>query len=104
MIIAPVSGSKKTNKDGIKVINKAFRRTLNSSRIFLDFIFASILLKYKARLNFISSLGWKEKKGSLNHALEPLIVVPKNNTNIRRSTLIQYKYAEYRKKILGFKI
>ena len=82
--MAPVSGSKKTNNEGIKVIKRVVKINLNS---FLKEPFGideAFWLKYRARVNFMSSLGWKEKKWKSNQALEPLMDLPKNKTKISK--------------------
>lgn len=101
IIIAPVSGSKNTNKEGIKVINIDISKNLNSLLIFPLGRDEAFLHKYSASVSFISSLGWKENIPRLNQALEPFMVLPKNRTSINNIILKMYKIKLYLNRSLG---
>ena len=85
--MAPVSGSKKVRKEGIrKIIIMRSNKKRWSLLVFKE-VLEITLVKYNIKDNFINSLGWKEKGPKLNHALEPLTVEPLNKTKNKRKTL-----------------
>ena len=78
--MAPVSGSKNTKREGIKVIMPTLKINLNSSFLLWIGNLLIKLAKYSESVNFTSSLGWKDKDPIVNHALAPWIFLPKIKT------------------------
>ena len=89
MITLPVSGSRNVNIDGIKVI-------INASKITLLSLLFNIFDKYIINTTFMNSDGWNAPNlGILNHAFEPFIDSPKNNTRINKTIVIMYRKKPY---------
>ena len=84
--MAPVSGSKNTSNEGIKVIIINFK-------IFLLFfsLIRDTLIKNMVRVSFINSLGWIDILPILSQPLDPFISLPIIKVNISKMILIIYK-------------